>query len=103
MAAVKGGALKAMRRAGGVCARSQWATVVPQAVRGTVGPRRAASGPNFAASRRGLIMAATRRLRAPSSQEVFFVAQASRGRRWLGRGSRYHGAVRSSSSDFSRK
>ena len=30
-------------------------------------------------SRRGLIMAATRRLRAPFSQEVFFVVQASRG------------------------
>ena len=29
-------------------------------------------------------MAATRRLRAPSSQEVFFVAQASRGRVGLG-------------------
>ena len=50
-----------------------------QRVRASAGPRRASRGPKLLQSRRGLIMAATRRLRAPFSQEVFFVVQASRG------------------------
>ena len=42
------GAAGALQERRMTCAQqSQWATVVPQAVRGTVGPRRAASGPNL--------------------------------------------------------
>ena len=55
-----------------------------QRARASARPRRASSGPICAASSRGLLLAATRRLSAPSSQEVFFVAQASRGKVGLG-------------------
>ena len=48
------------------------------------GPRRAASGPNMCCHQQSLILAATRRLSAPSSQDVFSGAQASREGGWLG-------------------
>ena len=70
-----------------------------QRARASAGPRRAARGPNLAASSRGLLLAATRRVRAPSSEEVFFVAKASRGRCWLGAGVVTMGAERPYSSD----